>query len=97
MNHIIPIVLLLLASTANANPEQYADSIHDGHIHYDQDVWEALPPHQAIELLTEQNIKRALVSATPTQGAEMLYRENPQIVIPMLRPYKDAPTSLSMV
>lgn len=62
--------------------------IHDAHIHYDQDVWEALPTAHALQMLSDENIKRALVSATPTEGAEKLYRANPDIVIPMLRPYK---------
>ncbi len=61
--------------------------IHDGHIHYDEDVWEMLPPPDAIKMLRQQNIQRALVSGTPTEGAEMLYREAPELVIPMLRPY----------
>ncbi len=39
-------------------------------------------------MLKQQNIKRALVSATPAEGAEMLYRADPELVIPMLRPYK---------
>lgn len=62
---------------------------HESHIHYDQDVWDALSPAEAIRLLKEENIERAMVSATPTQGAEMLYREDSDLVIPMLRPYKD--------
>ena len=62
--------------------------IHDGHIHYDQDVWEALPPEQALRMLRHEGIDRALVSATPTDGAEKLYRADPGLVIPMLRPYK---------
>jgi hypothetical protein len=63
--------------------------IHDGHIHYDEDVWDALSPEDAVQLLLSENITRALVSATPTEGAEMLYRVNPDVVIPMLRPYKN--------
>ena len=47
-----------------------------------------LPPAQAVHMLKQENISRALVSATPTEGAEMLYRADPGIVIPMLRPYK---------
>jgi len=63
-------------------------TIHDAHIHYDQDVWDALPAAHALEMLSSENITRALVSGTPTEGAEKLYRVNPEIVIPMLRPYK---------
>ena len=69
--------------------DAYDSVIHDGHVHYDQDVWQALPAGQAIDLLKSENIQRALVSATPTEGAEKLYREDPQLVIPFLRPYKN--------
>lgn len=71
-----------------AEPVKPAAVFHDAHIHYDQDVWGKLPPARATARLAKQNIQRALVSATPTQGAEMLYRANPGLVIPMLRPYK---------
>jgi len=63
--------------------------IHDGHIHYDQDVWDTLPPADAIKMLRQENISRALVSATPSEGAAMLYRADPERVVPMLRPYKN--------
>ena len=89
MKHVLLIIFLFMLSSANADTNQYVGNLHDGHIHYDDDVWDALPPDQAIEYLSEQNITRALVSATPTWGAEKLYRVNPQLVIPMLRPYKD--------
>lgn len=72
----------------NVNAGESTSSIHDGHIHYDQDVWDTLSPADAIRLLKQQNINRALVSATPTEGAEMLYQADPNLVIPMLRPYK---------
>lgn len=89
MSRKLSLLLLVLLSPVNAELVEDTDSLHDGHIHYDQDVWDVLPPDQAIEFLSEQNITRALVSATPTWGAEKLYRENPQLVVPMLRPYKD--------
>ena len=77
-------VLLVLPSALQAE----VGRLHDGHIHYDEDVWEALPPDDAIKMLEAEDIERALVSATPTEGAEMLYRVAPDTVIPMLRPYK---------
>lgn len=88
MNQTIFVVILLVASGVSADVSEGVYSIYDGHIHYDQDVWNILSPREAIQMLKSQNIKRALVSATPTEGAEMLYRENPEVVIPMLRPYK---------
>jgi len=80
------VLILAVCSTAIADDTYYR--IHDGHIHYDQDVWETLPPAEAVQMLKQQNISRALVSATPAEGAEMLYRSDPELVIPMLRPYK---------
>lgn len=89
MKQIVFSVILLFALTVAADTDAGVYGIHDGHIHYDQNVWKALPPEDAIQLLANVNIGRALVSATPTEGAEMLYRENPEVVIPMLRPYKN--------
>lgn len=61
--------------------------IHDAHIHYDDEMWKSLSPADAVQILKDQNIKRALVSSTPTEGAAMLYAQDPELVIPMLRPY----------
>ncbi len=81
-------VLTTALTVAASAAEDTERIIHDGHIHYDQDVWETLPPDDAIRMLKQQGITRALVSATPSEGAEMLYRADPEVVIPMLRPYK---------
>lgn len=62
--------------------------LNDGHVHYDEDVWASLSEKQAIEWIKAQNIQRALVSATPAEGAEKLYQAAPDIIVPMLRPYK---------
>ncbi len=82
------LLLVFIVATATAGASERADIIHDGHIHYNQDIWSALPARDALQLLRRAGIQRALVSATPTEGAERLYRENPDLVIPMLRPYK---------
>ena len=88
MTYLKLTMLFLVAIPLIAHAFDKADIIHEGHIHYDQDVWETLPPADAIKMLKAENISRALVSATPTEGAEMLYRADSEIVIPMLRPYK---------
>jgi hypothetical protein len=62
--------------------------IHDGHIHYNQDVWKDLTPHQALELLNENAIDRAIVFSTPAEGTKKLYRLAPKRVIPFIRPYR---------
>ena len=82
------LLLVFIVATATASASERADIIHDGHIHYNRDMWSVLPARDALQLLRRAGIQRALVSATPTEGAELLYRENPDLVIPMLRPYK---------
>jgi len=84
--YILAVIFATASSTTAADPEY--PMIHDGHIHYDQDVWETLPPDKAVQMLKAENIQRALVSATPGEGAEMLFRADPDLVIPMLRPYR---------
>ena len=84
---LAPFITFMAASVVLA--DDLLPVIHDGHIHYDGNVWEALPPEQAIGMLTGQNIERAIVSATPTEGAELLYKADPDLVIPFLRPYKN--------
>lgn len=86
MKYFKIIAVLSAATTLVAHAD--VGRIHEGHIHYDEDVWEALPPADAIKMLKAEDIDRALVSATPTEGAEMLYEADPHLVIPMLRPYK---------
>jgi len=88
MCRILMLSCLVLCGTAYAgDAEQRPVPIFDAHIHYSADVWEALPPARALQLLTEASIIRALVSATPAEGAERLYRLDPERVIPFLRPY----------
>jgi hypothetical protein len=82
------IYAFMIVFSARIYADENSYPIHDGHIHYDEDVWDALSPEEAVKLLLSENITRALISATPTEGAEMLYRVNPEVVIPMLRPYK---------
>jgi hypothetical protein len=84
------VVSLLLVSLFVPGQIVLADpalEIFDGHIHYSGDVWDKLPPQRALELLSEAGITRALVSGTPGEGAERLYREAPDRVVPFLRPY----------
>lgn len=79
------LLLLPLFHTATAEP---LPVFFDGHIHYSSDVWDTLPPQRALELLSEAGIARALVSGTPGEGAERLYRASPARVVPFLRPYQ---------
>ena len=76
------VVLLFLSAPAGAY------GLNDGHIHYNQDVWNDLSARDALRLLTESGIQRAIVSSTPAAGTEKLYRLSPERIIPFLRPYR---------
>jgi hypothetical protein len=62
--------------------------IFDAHLHYSHDAWEVLPVPQAIELLRNAGLKRALVSSSGDDGQQRLYAAAPDLVIPELRPYR---------
>ena len=66
----------------------HARELHDGHIHYNAAIWQDLPPDQALEYMAESGIGRAVVSSTPAEGTEKLYRLAPDRVIPFIRPYR---------
>lgn len=77
-------IILILVSTSAGSTE-----LNDGHIHYNQDIWEKLKPEEALRLLEENNIQRAIVSSTPTAGTEKLFKLAADKVIPFLRPYRN--------
>ena len=87
MHYKIKIWLVSLCLLLPLTPNAF--EINDGHIHYNQDVWPMLSPEQAIKYLAENNIQRAIVSSTPTEGTEKLYKLAPDRVIPFLRPYRN--------
>lgn len=66
-----------------------AFELNDGHIHYNRDIWKSLSPQQALELLKENNIRRAIVFSRPTEGTEKLYQLAPDKVIPFVMPYRN--------
>lgn len=70
-------------STVPAPPELF-----DAHIHYSSDAWGLYAPERAIEILRAAGIRHALVSSTPDTGTQRLYAPAPDLVVPMLRPYR---------
>jgi Amidohydrolase len=85
MSHrFVPLVLLLVALNATAQTMP----IFDSHLHYSQDAWEQLPPKAAIEILRKAGLKAAMVSSSSDDGTQKLYAEAPDLVIPVLRPYR---------
>jgi hypothetical protein len=62
--------------------------IIDAHIHYSADAWEMLPPEDAVRLLREAGITRALVSSSGDDGTIKLHEAAPDLIVPELRPYR---------
>ncbi|MBS8258622.1 amidohydrolase [Roseibium polysiphoniae] len=63
-------------------------TIADAHIHYSHDAWEIFPPARAVEILRDANIRKAFVSSSSDDGTQMLYEEAPDLIVPVLRPYR---------
>jgi predicted TIM-barrel fold metal-dependent hydrolase len=62
--------------------------IVDAHIHYSHDTWDAVPPPQAIAVLRKAGVRKAFVSSSSDDGTRMLYKEAPDLIVPVLRPYR---------
>ena len=60
----------------------------DAHLHYSHDAWPGLPPADAIRLLRAAGLKKAFVSSSSDDGTQMLLKEAPDLVVPVLRPYR---------
>ncbi len=63
-------------------------SIIDAHIHYSHDAWSLLPPQKAIKILRDAGLKKAFVSSSSDEGTQKLYAIAPDLVVPVLRPYR---------
>jgi hypothetical protein len=63
-------------------------AIFDSHLHYSHDAWESVPVEQAIALMRKAGLKRALVSSAGDEGQQRLRQAAPDLVIPVLRPYR---------
>lgn len=62
--------------------------IFDAHLHYSHDAWERVPPAQALALMREAGLARAMVSSSSDEGTQKLYALAPELVVPVLRPYR---------
>ncbi len=60
----------------------------DVHIHYSHDAWDMLLPVEAIRILRKAGLKKAFVSSSNDDGTQMLYEQAPDLVVPVLRPYR---------
>ncbi|HJO73830.1 MAG TPA: amidohydrolase family protein [Rhodospirillales bacterium] len=78
------VIVALAPATAFAQQRP----LFDGHIHYSHDAWEMLPPAKAVQVLRKAGLKKAFVSSSSDKGTQMLYKEAPDLIVPVLRPYR---------
>lgn len=76
-------VLAAAAASAQRLP------VFDAHIHYNRPQWESLAPNAVLDILRKGGVTRAFVSSTPDEGTLSLHRMAPQLIVPVLRPYRD--------
>jgi len=62
--------------------------VFDAHLHYSHDAWAPVPPERAVQILRQAGLKRAMISSSDDEGTQKLHALAPDIVIPVLRPYR---------
>ncbi len=81
---VLTLVGLLISAWARAGELRLVDA----HIHYSHDAWETVPPEDAVGILRNAGVKQALVSSSSDEGTQRLYDVAPDLVVPVLRPYR---------
>lgn len=87
-NLLLMVFVLLTASLAPLRLEAADLPVIDAHIHYSHDAWEVLPPEKAVAILREAGLKKAFVSSSSDEGTQKLFAIAPDLVVPVLRPYR---------
>jgi len=83
---LLPSILFITAGILHAQPADLP--IFDTHIHYSAPDWAEYPEERILGILDKAGVRRALVSSTPDEGTERLYRRDPKRIVPILRPYR---------
>jgi hypothetical protein len=86
MQYILSIIALLTLLPEARAAESIA--IIDTHIHYSHDAWDMLPPAEAIKVLRKAGLQQAFVSSSSDDGTQLLYKQAPDLIVPVLRPYR---------
>lgn len=63
-------------------------AVIDTHIHYSHDAWGRIPPPEAVRILRDAGLKKAFVSSSSDEGTQKLYQQAPDLIVPVLRPYR---------
>ena len=88
---------VLTACGVNLAAAQAQRPVIDVHIHYSHDAWTVLPPPEAIKVLRQAGLRKAFVSSSSDDGTQMLFKAAPDLVVPVLRPYRSRGETSSWV
>ena len=75
-------------ATASRAPSTDPIALFDAHVHYSADARQRFTIDEVLAILREAGVRRALVSSTPDDGTIALYERAPDLIIPILRPYR---------
>jgi len=84
IRHVLAALLCVSVSAAGAGELLLVDA----HIHYSHDAWQRTPPPEAVKMLRDAGLKRASVSSSSDEGTQKLYKLAPELIVPVLRPYR---------
>ncbi len=84
MKAFFTLILMVMSGTAMA----LELPLFDAHIHYSHDAVIAVPPEQAVKLLRDAGVTKALVSSSDDDGTQKLLSAAPDVIVPSLRPYR---------
>jgi hypothetical protein len=87
MRRALLVLAVLLASGGAARAADLMP-VFDAHLHYSHDAWDPVPPERAVAILRQAGLRRAMISSSDDEGTQKLYALAPDIVIPVLRPYR---------
>ncbi len=76
-----------LAASASAQAAEVMPLI-DAHVHYSHDAWAGLPPAEAIAVLRRAGLRKVFVSSSSDDGTLKLKALAPDLIVPVLRPYR---------
>ena len=86
--HLFPAGMFFIASMMPLVTAAAELPVIDAHIHYSHDAWDVTPPEKAVAILREAGLKKAFVSSSSDEGTQKLYALAPELVVPVLRPYR---------
>ena len=83
-----PTLLAAVLASCGAGRIGPGRPVIDVHIHYSHDTWSELPPPEAIKVLRAGGPAKAFVSSSSDDGTQMLLKAAPDLIVPVLRPYR---------